>query len=201
MIFNWYKTKEQKMTIVIVKLLLLLLWVCRCSGFVTVSATRRDVHDVGRKVANEHETTREKLDDVLTAVSHTCPGGQKWSAEYQQCWGPVCGKGTAQVLSTIVHQVFDTNTRQTVNLTQVQASCEPCSPGFYTENTGSKDCTACPVGKYQDGKDTTRCLSCKSGKTTFEGRAIRCVACTPGKFSTGCATYWNNQQAMFTQHS
>lgn len=188
MIFiNWYKSPHQlEMNTKRLILMLILILVCSCFPNNRRRRRRSCPHwvDVETNRA-EHDETRKRIDDVQAAVSHPpCPGGQKWSPQYLLCFGKICGKGTFQVLNTIVYQVLDIHQKY-VNVTlDAQASCELCSPGFFTENEGSKNCLRCPAGKYQNGTDTTRCLSCEAGRTTTEGKAISCVECTPGKFST-----------------
>ena len=66
--------------------------------------------------------------------------------------------------------------------TEGQASCLPCLPGEFGDETGLLKCHKCGVGKVSAISESRNCSDCDAGRyQKREGQAL-CLPCLPGKF-------------------
>ena len=67
-----------------------------------------------------------------------------------------------------------------------QASCLPCIPGEFQNESGKTSCEMCPINTKSATIKSRNCSSCGTGRfATKEGSAV-CTDCTAGKAGTPC---------------
>ncbi len=60
-------------------------------------------------------------------------------------------------------------------------TCEPCSPGFYQNQSDQLFCYPCPAGYYQNLRGSTFCYPCEFGFYQNETKSELCLQCPKGK--------------------
>ena len=65
--------------------------------------------------------------------------------------------------------------------TASRTSCQPCSPGTFSDEIRSIKCLDCKAGEHQPGKGQDLCLKCLAGSYSML-RAKECIKCKAGFF-------------------
>ena len=63
-----------------------------------------------------------------------------------------------------------------------QSSCQPCTPGTYSNTSGAVDCLPCPVNSVSSTPGATSCDVCSGNRWQAHERQSQCVACKVGEF-------------------
>ena len=67
----------------------------------------------------------------------------------------------------------------------VEADCDPCAQGSYSQSNGTTRCTECAAGKHHSvfgSKNASDCVDCDAGKFASATRAS-CINCPRGKYN------------------
>ena len=59
-------------------------------------------------------------------------------------------------------------------------SCDPCSPGTFSDTSGVSFCNGCPAGYSQRDEGQTKCTRCKANTFTSVAQTVRCTRCPVG---------------------
>lgn len=140
--------------------------------------------------ASDDNCTREG--DVLI-----CPCNVTVNGTYYPCWVPI-NNGTTPNITCNECQMGSFSNNATVNCTTGDVcplgtclypySCDPCSPGTFTNITGSTQCSICTVG-YVSREGAHNCTACGPGFSTEGQEGLSsCYPCTPGYYSTDFAS-------------
>ena len=67
--------------------------------------------------------------------------------------------------------------------TEGQASCLPCLPGEFGNETGLLQCHKCAIGTVSETSKSTNCTECNAGQSSDSKGSAKCTSCGAGQYS------------------